>query len=188
MQYLNWNPEKNEILKRERGISFEEIAYLIESGQVIGIEENPGYPNQKMYVLEIDNYAIIVPYVENDDEIFSKTAFLSRKYTKKIRFEGGMMNKIKKNVFKPIDQEEKDLMESIEHDEWQPVKNFDQERKKAIEAARNTLKKDKRINLRLSQRDYHQIQIKAIEEGIPYQTLISSIVHKYLDGSLVPRS
>jgi predicted DNA binding CopG/RHH family protein len=50
--------------------------------------------------------------------------------------------------------------------------------------ARNTLKKDKRINLRLSQKDYHQIQVKAIEEGIPYQTLISSLVHKYLNGSL----
>ena len=55
-----------------------------------------------------------------------------------------------KKAFKPIDQEEKDLMESIERDEWQPVKNFDRERKKAIEAARSTLKKDKRINLRLS--------------------------------------
>jgi uncharacterized DUF497 family protein len=82
MKYLNWDPKKNEILKRERGISFEEIAYLIESDQVIGIEENPGYPNQKMYVLEIDNYAVIVPYVENDDEIFLKTVFPSRKYTK----------------------------------------------------------------------------------------------------------
>ena len=61
MKYLNWNSEKNEILKRERGISFEEIAYLIESDQIVGIKENPGYPNQKMYVLEIDNYAIIVP-------------------------------------------------------------------------------------------------------------------------------
>ena len=70
------------ILKRERGISFEKIAYLIESGQVIEIEENPGYPNQRMHVLEIDNYAIIAPYVENDDEIFLKTAFPSRKYTK----------------------------------------------------------------------------------------------------------
>jgi predicted DNA binding CopG/RHH family protein len=99
-----------------------------------------------------------------------------------------MMNKINKKAFKPIDQEEKDLMESIERDEWQPVKNLDQERKKAIDAARNTLKKDKRINLRLSQKDYHQIQIKAIEEGIPYQTLISSIVHKYLNGSLTSRS
>ena len=97
------------------------------------------------------------------------------------------MNKISKKAFKPIDQEEKDLMESIERDEWQPVKNIDQEREKAIEAARNTLKKDKRINLRLTQKDYHQIQIKAIEEGIPYQTLISSLVHKYLNGSLAPK-
>jgi predicted DNA binding CopG/RHH family protein len=99
-----------------------------------------------------------------------------------------MMNKISKKAFKPIDQEEEDLMESIERDEWQPVKNIDQEREKAIEAARNTLKKNKRINLRLTQKDYHQIQIKAIEEGIPYQTLISSLVHKYLNGSLAPKS
>ncbi len=88
MKYLNWNSEKNEILKRERGISFEEIAYLIEAGQVIGIEENPGHPNQRMYVLEIDNYAIIVPYVENDNEILLKTAFPSRKYTKKYGLKG----------------------------------------------------------------------------------------------------
>jgi predicted DNA binding CopG/RHH family protein len=97
------------------------------------------------------------------------------------------MNKISKKAFKPIDQEEEDLMESIERNEWQPVKNIDQEREKAVEAARNTLKKDKRINLRLTQKDYHQIQIKAIEEGIPYQTLISSLVHKYLNGSLAPK-
>jgi predicted DNA binding CopG/RHH family protein len=98
------------------------------------------------------------------------------------------MKKISVKAFKPMDQEEKDLMESIERDDWQPVKNFKKEKEKAIAAARNTLKKDKRINLRLTQKDYHQIQIKAIEEGIPYQTLISSIVHKYLNGSLTPRS
>ncbi len=88
MKYLNWNPEKNEIIKRDRGISFEEIAYLIESDQIIGIEENINFPNQRMYVLKIDNYAIIVPYVENDDEIFLKTAFPSRKYTKKYGLQG----------------------------------------------------------------------------------------------------
>jgi predicted DNA binding CopG/RHH family protein len=99
-----------------------------------------------------------------------------------------MMEKMGKKAFRPIDQEEKDLMESIERDEWQPVKNIDQERELAIAAARNTLRKDKRINLRLSQKDYHQIQVKAVEEGIPYQTLISSLVHKYLNGSLTPRS
>jgi len=98
------------------------------------------------------------------------------------------MKKANKKAFEPIDQEEIDLMESIERDEWQPVKNIDQEKEKAIAAARNTLKKDKRINLRLTQKDYHQIQIKAIKEGIPYQTLISSLVHKYLNGSLAPRS
>ena len=94
------------------------------------------------------------------------------------------MNKISKKAFTPIDQEEKDLMESIKRDEWRPVKDFDGEKEKALLAARNTLKKDKRINLRLTQKDYYQIQIEAIEEGIPYQTLISSLVHKYLNGSL----
>ena len=54
MKYLNWSSEKNEILKTKRGISLEEIAYLIESGQILGIEENLGRPNQKTYILEID--------------------------------------------------------------------------------------------------------------------------------------
>ena len=97
------------------------------------------------------------------------------------------MKKISKKSFMPIDQEEKELMESIEFDEWQPVKNIEPEKEKAIAAARNTLKKDKRINLLLTQKDYHQIQIKAIEEGLPYQTLIYSLVHKYLNDSLASR-
>jgi predicted DNA binding CopG/RHH family protein len=97
------------------------------------------------------------------------------------------MSRFTKKNFQPLDLEEKDLMESIEKDEWQPVKNLGQEKKAAIQAARNTLKKDKRINLRLSQKDYHQIQLKAIEEGIPYQTLIASVLHKYLNGLLLPK-
>jgi len=98
------------------------------------------------------------------------------------------MDKINKKVFEPIDEEERELMESIDNEEWHSVKNFKKEKEKAELAARNTLKKDKRINLRLTQKDYHQIQIKAVEEGIPYQTLISSIIHKYLNGSLDSRS
>ena len=96
------------------------------------------------------------------------------------------MQRFEKTAFVPLDEEERELMESIERDEGVPVKDFKTEQQKAVQAARNTLKKDKRINLRLSQRDYHQIQIKAIEEGVPYQTLIASIVHKYLNGSLAP--
>jgi predicted DNA binding CopG/RHH family protein len=97
------------------------------------------------------------------------------------------MKKLNKKAFEPLDKEESDLMKSLENDEWQSVKNLKQQKRAAVEAARNTLRKDKRINLRLSQKDYHEIQIKAVEEGIPYQTLISSIIHKYLNGSLLPK-
>jgi hypothetical protein len=88
MKFLNWSHEKNELLKAERGISFEEIALLIETGNILGIEENPGRPNQKILILEIDNYAFIVPFVESQDEIFLKTAFPSRKYTKRFGLKG----------------------------------------------------------------------------------------------------
>ena len=98
------------------------------------------------------------------------------------------MKKTDKKIFDPVDKEEKELMESIEQEAWRPVKNLNREKEKALAAARNTLKKDKRINLRLSQKDYQQIQLKAIEEGIPYQTFISSIIHKYLNGSLTPKA
>jgi predicted DNA binding CopG/RHH family protein len=97
------------------------------------------------------------------------------------------MSRFARKNFEPLDEEEKDIMESIEKEEWKPVKNFEREKKSAIQAARNTLKKDKRINLRLSQKDYHQIILRAIEEGIPYQTLVASIVHKYLNGMLLPK-
>lgn len=96
------------------------------------------------------------------------------------------MKKTKK-AFEPLDQEERELMALLEEEDWQPVNNIEQEKEKVVAAARNTLKKDKRINLRLTQKDYHQIQIKAVEEGIPYQTLISSIVHKYLNGTLTAK-
>lgn len=82
MKHLSWNHDKNELLKVKRGISFEEIAFFIESGHILGIEENPGRPNQKIYILEINNYIFVVPFVEKDSEIFLKTAFPSRKYTK----------------------------------------------------------------------------------------------------------
>ena len=88
MKCLVWDSEKNELLKLERGICFEEIAYHIEAGKMLAIEENPGYSNQKMYILEIENYAVIVPFVETDDEIFLKTAFPSRKYTKRYNLKG----------------------------------------------------------------------------------------------------
>jgi len=87
MTFFSWSSEKNELLKQVREISFEEIVYLIESDRIIGIEQHPGRPNQKLYILEINHYAYIVPFVETEETIFLKTAFPSRKYTKRYGLE-----------------------------------------------------------------------------------------------------
>ncbi|SDB09373.1 Predicted DNA binding protein, CopG/RHH family [Desulfonatronum thiosulfatophilum] len=97
------------------------------------------------------------------------------------------MSRFDNKTYEPLDQEEKDLMESLEREGWQSVPDSEKQVNAARLAARNTLRKDKRINLRLSQKDYHRIQIRAVEEGIPYQTFISSLVHKYLDGKLIQK-
>ena len=86
------------------------------------------------------------------------------------------MKRFNKKSFEPLDSEEKELMESIEREEWRPVDDLNQEKQKAIEAAGNTLKKDKRINLRLSQKDYHQIQIRGGSTFSPYDTYIRNLI------------
>lgn len=86
-----------------------------------------------------------------------------------------------------LDTEEKDILESYERGEWRTVKNQKQEIIKLREYAKNTLKKDKRINIRMSSKDLDQVQVIAAQEGIPYQTLISSIIHKYVSGYLTEK-
>ena len=84
-----------------------------------------------------------------------------------------------------LDKYEKDILESYENDEWIGVPDKNEEIKRHAGYAKATLKKDKRVNIRISKKDLEYIQRKAIEEGIPYQTLISSIIHKYNTGKLV---
>ena len=86
-----------------------------------------------------------------------------------------------------LDDEEKDILESFERGEWVPVKNQKQEVKKLQQYAKNTLQKDKRINIRMSSKDLDHVQVIAAQEGIPYQTLVSSIIHKYVSGYLIER-
>ena len=82
-----------------------------------------------------------------------------------------------------LSQEERTLLDAVESGEYEST--LTKSRKKELEAAANlTFKKDKRINIRISNRDLVAIQSRAIEEGIPYQTLVSSIIHKYISGSL----
>ncbi|MBD2858330.1 hypothetical protein IB286_04850 [Spongiibacter sp. KMU-158] len=82
-----------------------------------------------------------------------------------------------------LDKEEQEILDAFEAGEFKSV--MTPTRKKALQAAaEETLKKDKRINIRISGRDLVALQRRAVKEGIPYQTLVSSILHKYVSGSL----
>ena len=85
MKYFSWNPEKNQTLIAERGISFEEIAFHIERGDILDLVEHPNkerYPAQRMFIVNIEGYAYLVPFVEDDTEVFLKTIIPSRKATR----------------------------------------------------------------------------------------------------------
>ena len=81
-----------------------------------------------------------------------------------------------------LNQEEKELLEEIERDEWLSTVEGPSDLSLFRDAARRTLRKDKRVNIRISERDLNSIQRIAAEEGIPYQTLISSILHKFVSN------
>lgn len=85
MKTYVWSSEKNDQLKNERGISFEEIVLNIQLGNEIDIYDHPNsqrYPNQKISSVLIENYIYLIPFVENNEEIFLKTIIPSRKATK----------------------------------------------------------------------------------------------------------
>lgn len=83
---FDWDSEKNNILTHTRGVRFEEVIAILESGHVLDILEHPNqekYSHQKMYVIEIDGYVYLVPFVENKNKIFLKTIIPYRKAQKK---------------------------------------------------------------------------------------------------------
>lgn len=84
----NWNSEKNQLLMRERGISFERIVFEIGSGNELTVLEHPNqekYPGQRISMVQVDDYVYAVPFVETDSEIFLKTIIPSRKATRQYR-------------------------------------------------------------------------------------------------------
>ena len=84
MKYISWSVEKNDSLKRERGISFEEMVFHIERGDLLDVLEHPNqdrYPGQRIFVINIGNYAYLVPFVESETAVFLKTIIPSRKAT-----------------------------------------------------------------------------------------------------------
>jgi len=89
------------------------------------------------------------------------------------------MNKLTKN--------EKEIARSYERGEWKPVPNRKGEVRRYQSYVRDALQKSKRINIRLSPQDLEGMQQRAVEEGIPYQTLVASVIHKFVTGRLIER-
>ncbi len=87
-----------------------------------------------------------------------------------------------------LDQEEQELLESFEKGEWRSIQGREPEIERYREYARATFKKDMRVNIRMSSKDLEGLKKRALEEGIPYQTLMSSVLHKYVDDRLVEKS
>ncbi len=86
MKYFAWNSEKNAQLIEERGVSFERVVYHMERNEILDVIKHPNsskYPNQRMFILNIGNYAYLVPFVETETEFFLKTIIPSRKATRK---------------------------------------------------------------------------------------------------------
>lgn len=84
MNVFRWNNEKNEWLKEHRGVCFEQVVILLEREEVLDVVEHPNqdaYPGQKIAIIEIDEYAWLVPYVQDGEDIFLKTMIPSRKAT-----------------------------------------------------------------------------------------------------------
>ena len=89
---------------------------------------------------------------------------------------------------KNINKEENDILDSFEKDEWRSVSELEAKKKYFQEIAQNTHLKNKRINIRLSEKILNELKARSLEEGIPYQTLITSILHKFTSGKLVEKS
>ena len=88
MKPIAWSPEKNETLRAQRGISFEDIVFHIQAGDIIETYDHPNqgrYPDQQIHEIEIEGYVYLVPFVESEEEVFLKTIIPSRKATNKRR-------------------------------------------------------------------------------------------------------
>jgi predicted DNA binding CopG/RHH family protein len=125
-----------------------------------------------IFVVRREDYVYLVPFVEDDHTVFLKTIIPSRKATKEHLGEESMKR----------DADEKELLDSVERGEWKSANGSKRERTRYSRYAKATFRKDRRLNIRLSSKDLEAIQKRALAEGLPYQTLIASLLHKYAAG------
>ena len=87
-----------------------------------------------------------------------------------------------------MSKEEKELLESVERGEWKTIPDCEKEAERYQECARATFRKDKRLSIRISEKDFADIQKRALQEGVPCHTLISSVLHKFANGRFVEKA
>jgi predicted DNA binding CopG/RHH family protein len=87
-----------------------------------------------------------------------------------------------------LTKEEREILRSVERGEWRSTRGGKAELQRYQSIARAAVRKDKRVNIRMSEKDLIRFQKKAMEEGLPYQTLISSVLHKYINGRLTDKA
>jgi predicted DNA binding CopG/RHH family protein len=133
------------------------------------------YAGQRIFVVQREDYVYLVPFVEDEHTVFLKTIIPSRKATKQYLGEEADVK---------LDADEKELLESVDRGEWKSASGGKRERARYSRYAKATFRKDRRLNIRLSSKDLEAIQKRALAEGLPYQTLISSLLHKYASGRL----
>ncbi len=141
---------------------------------------------KRIYVVDVDGYCYLIPYIKNGKQIFLKTIIPSRKATKQYFLEAKNERIMMENY--KLSKEEKEILKSFENSEinhgTNKNDNFMKEKQIAMQAAESFTKKSERINIRLTPYDLDHIKRIAAKEGMPYQTLISSILHKYAAGYL----
>lgn len=155
---FNWNAEKNQLLIQERGVSFERIVFEIASGNEVAVLE---HPNQEKYPGQK------ISMVQVDGYVYAVHVSM-------------------KSVT-PYDAEELEILQAWEAGKLKPVNNMAEQTATHRAAAEATFKKDQRLNIRISSRDLKDLQARALEEGVPYQTFAASVLHKFVGGHLVSR-
>lgn len=156
------------------------MALAIEAGGLVDELRHPNtekYPNQSVLVVAFDGYVYLVPYVEEPDYYFLKTVIPSRKASRDYLSRSTPNEK--------LDACEKDVLAAYEKGELKSTSPSKAKLAKFKAAASATFLKEKRINIRLSTPDLMDLQARALEEGMPYQTLIASVLHKFVSGRLV---
>jgi predicted DNA binding CopG/RHH family protein len=184
MKPFRWSSGKNEVLQVQRGVSFEAVVVAIESDDLLDIVEHPNqarYPGQRILVVLISGYVHLVPYVEADDHLFLKTIIPSHSQP-----QSHHRLPPRRRTMNPLDHEEQEILEAFEAGTLRSVATA-AERSRLEASARSTATKDQRINIRLTSEDLGALRARALQEGIPYQTLISSVLHKYVCGRLLDR-